>query len=153
MGFDRLAVRDRSGNFATGSSAMLVVKPSWSAAGFGGGASLAATGGAARLAVALGGGASSVAVGEARMTAGGDASTSGDGIGRASERGGASEVWHLAPSSSQKLTDKNPMANSAAFFIRIPENRFDLNDGGHASRKLLILCMAVKVDGNRSREP
>ena len=133
---------------------MLVVKPSWSAAGFGDGASLAAaggvarlavafgggassdsvrgaslaaTGGATRLAVALGGGASSVAVGgEARMTAGGNASTSGDGVGRVSESGGASEVWHLALSSSQKWIDKIPMANSAAFFIRIRENRFGL---------------------------
>jgi hypothetical protein len=53
------------------------------------------------------------------MTAGG----SGNGAGRASESGGATEVWHLALSSSQKLTDKHPMAISAAFFIRIPENR------------------------------
>jgi hypothetical protein len=57
------------------------------------------------------------------MTAGGDASTSGVGAGRASESGGASDVWHLALSSSQKLADKHPMAISAAFFMRIPENR------------------------------
>jgi hypothetical protein len=79
------------------------------------------------LVVAAGGGASSVAVGgEAMMTAGGGARSSGDGAGRASESGGESEVWHLARSSSQKLTDKSPMANSAAFFIGFPENRFDL---------------------------
>jgi hypothetical protein len=57
------------------------------------------------------------------MTAGGDASTSGDGAGRARESGGASEVWHFALSGSQKPADNNPMANSAALFIRIPENR------------------------------
>jgi hypothetical protein len=53
------------------------------------------------------------------MIAGGGAPSSGDGAGRASESGGASEVWHLALSFSQKLTDKNPMANNAAFFVRI----------------------------------
>jgi hypothetical protein len=57
------------------------------------------------------------------MTAGGGALSSGEGAGRASESGGASEVWHLALSGSQKLTDKTPMANSAALFIRIPKNR------------------------------
>jgi hypothetical protein len=57
------------------------------------------------------------------MTAGGGGTaSSGDAAGRASESGGASEVWHLALSGSPKLTDKNPMANSAAaFFIRIPK--------------------------------
>jgi hypothetical protein len=88
---------------------------------------LAARGGAERLAVALGGGASSVAIGgEARMMAGGGAPSSGDGAGRANESGGASEVWHLALSCSQKLTDKTPMANSAAFFMCIRANRFNL---------------------------
>jgi hypothetical protein len=53
------------------------------------------------------------------MTAGGGAVSSGAGAGRASESGGASEVWHLALSCSQKLMDKSPRANSAAFFIRI----------------------------------
>ena len=102
---------------------MRVVKPSWSAAGFGGGAPLATTGGAARLGVAVGGGASLVAVGGvARITAGGDASTSGAGL----ESGGESEVWQWAPSDRQTVTDSNPMANSAACFIRMWENRFDL---------------------------
>jgi hypothetical protein len=60
------------------------------------------------------------------MTAGGGALSSGDAAGRASESGGASEVWHLAPSSSQKMADKNPMAISAALFIRIWANRFEI---------------------------
>jgi hypothetical protein len=60
------------------------------------------------------------------MMAGGGAPSSGDGAGRASESGGASDVWHLALSCSQKLTDKNPMPNRAAFFIRIPAIRFNL---------------------------
>ena len=40
--------------------------------------------------------------------------------------GGASEVWHLALSGSDKVTDKNPMASHAAFFVRILPNRFNL---------------------------
>jgi len=82
--------------------------------------SLTATGAAGRLAAAFGEGVSlASAGGEAMMTAGGGAVSSGAGAGRASESGGASEVWHLALSGSQKLTDKSPRANSAAFFIRI----------------------------------
>jgi len=123
-GFDRLAVRGLAGNAGTGSSSTWVVKPSWSAAGLGGGASLAATGRAARFAVVFGGGASSASVGgEARMMGGGEGFTSDGGAGRAIESGGASEVWHSALPGSQKPADRDPMANSAAFFIRMPENR------------------------------
>ena len=86
--------------------------------------SLAAIGGAARLAAASGGGAASVAAGGvAMMTAGGETS-SADGAGLASESGGEREVWQLALSGNEKLPDKNPMAISAAFLIRISENRF-----------------------------
>lgn len=147
-----------NGSLAGGGGARLAV-------GFGGGASSVAAGGnaslatgdAARLAVALGGGASSAAAGgEARMTAGGGGTaSSGDGAGRASESGGASEVWHLALSGSQKLTDKNPMANSvAAFFIRIPKTA-DLKSmiaalRGHASYKLPILSWRSKMTEVRS---
>jgi hypothetical protein len=41
------------------------------------------------------------------------------GGGGASESGGASELSHLALPCSQKLTDKKPRANNAAFFNRI----------------------------------
>jgi hypothetical protein len=92
-------------------------------AGFG--VSLAAIGGAARLAAASGGGAASVAAGGvAMMTAGGGETSSADGAGLASESGGEREVWQLALSGNEKLPDKNPMAISAAFLIRISENRF-----------------------------
>ena len=91
------------------------------------------------------------------MMAGGGAVSSGDGAGRASESGGAREVWHLALSGSQKLTDKHPMANNAAFFIRISDNpwRFETltcgNDGsstrplrsGSAKQSILSLCGAM----------
>src|SRR4051812_4495784 len=87
---------------------------------------LAVTRGAERLAVAAGG---SSSFGEARMMGGGPLS-SGAGAGRASESGGASEVWHLALSSSQKLADKNPRTNSAALFIRIPANHSEINNCG-----------------------
>jgi len=51
--------------------------------------------------------------------AGGGAVSSGDGAGRASESGGAREVWQLALSGSAKPADKHPMANNVACFIRI----------------------------------
>jgi hypothetical protein len=61
------------------------------------------------LDVAVDGGRSSVAV----------EPLSGNGAGLASESAGASEVWHRALSCSQKLSDTNPTANTAAFFFRI----------------------------------
>jgi hypothetical protein len=48
---------------------------------------------------------------------GGGAVSSGAGAGRANESGGASEVWHLALSSSPRPADKNPRASNAAFFV------------------------------------
>ena len=109
----------------------------------GGEASLA-TGGAVRLAVARGGGASSVVVGGvAMMTGGGGGTSSCLGAGRASESGGASEVWHLALSVSPRLIDKNPMANSAAFFIRIGKTaRSEISYGGPQGPRLVLAILS-----------
>jgi hypothetical protein len=144
------------------------------------GASLAITGGTERLAVAVGGGTPSVADGGQKfvvadaaellavarggdtlgvaidgqtllVVAGGAEPLSVNGGGGTSESGGASDVWHLALSSNQKLTDKKPKANSAAFFIRILEtasiwNHWSRDPAGH---KMSTTHMAIKVDGNR----
>jgi hypothetical protein len=143
------------------------------------GASLAVTGGAERLAVAVGGGTPSVADGGQTLVvadgaellavarggdtsgvaiggqtlllvAGGAEPLSVNGGGGASESGGASEVWHLALLCNQKLTDKKPRANSAAFFIRILQtasiwNHWSRDPSGH---KISTAHMAIKVDGN-----
>jgi hypothetical protein len=62
----------------------------------------------------------SVAVGgRTLVAAGGGEPLAVAGGGGASESGGASEVSHLALPCSQKLIDKKPTANSAAFFNRI----------------------------------
>ena len=82
--------------------------------------------GVERLEVAVDEGMSSVAV-DGKIPwvlAAGTEPLSGDAAGLASESGGASEVWHRALSCSQKLTDRTPMANSAAFFFRILQIAF-----------------------------
>jgi hypothetical protein len=84
--------------------------------------SLASTLGAARLVVAVEERMSSVVTGGKTLlvVAVGAEFLSGNGLGLASESGGASEVWHWALScSSQKLMDKNPTTNNAALLFRI----------------------------------
>ena len=127
-------------SLATGGAARLAVARGGGASSVSvGGDACLATDGAARLAVVLGGGASSVAVGGvAIMTGGGGGTSSCVGAGRASESGGASEVWHLALSSEPRLTDKIPMAISAALFSRIGKTaRSEISDGGPHGPRLV----------------
>jgi hypothetical protein len=160
---------DETPSGAVGGVSLTVAVGKASVAIAGRGASLAVTGGTERLAVAVGGGTPSVADGGQTlvvadaaellavaiggqtllMVAGGAEPLSVNG-GGASESGGESEVWHLALSCNQKLTDKKPRANSAAFFIRILQttstwNHWSRDPFGH---KISITHMAIKVDGN-----